>query len=485
MREFNLPHISSRSLPVDQPRSAWFIAALWIVLGLGGCTSVSQSAVMESTNLKPEVRHRIHATTFSVDGLSYYYAEGGETCILRRIAVATGDEDMARELGFCPTRLTHFADGGLLASSEDDSIWLASDGGVLFEDRNIVAAASPSRFLEKTAEGLSWTDGETQISLTVPELRNPRIARGEILVGIVTGDGVERLVRFDGGEPNALTPTFPSIGSYDVSPDGKELVFSVEHEETGFDVGLVSVDGSEIIWVPADPADERLVTWAPRGNKITYTIESHDATVLRSVHIPTTYQLTFDVPLTSVKEIRWEPKAELFAMVLESPTSGPWVDLVEYDGDNRRPLVGAKESVESTIDITTWEGGSGFLLGPTRVRYEDKLPVAVWIASDGIFDWRPAVARARLEGVGIVLVRGDTLDDSSGAFNDVVWADPARRYVVDAAGVITSLDQIAAGQTLITREDLAPRGERRVIRVSGAVSFEDAAVEAILGDLAN
>src|SRR5689334_5523982 len=52
---------------------------------------------------------------------------------------------------------------------------------------------------------------------------------------------------FNGSKP--LTPQFAALDSYDVSFDRKEIVFSAKRKDN-FDVGLVSMDGGDIHWIP-------------------------------------------------------------------------------------------------------------------------------------------------------------------------------------------------------------------------------------------
>ncbi|HEX3070576.1 MAG TPA: hypothetical protein VHX14_18555, partial [Thermoanaerobaculia bacterium] len=70
-----------------------------------------------------------------------------------------------------------------------------------------------------------------------------------------------------------LTPPFSAIDSFDVSLDRKEVVFSARRKDN-FDIGLVSIDGSDIHWVPQDPVDETDVQWAPRGNKVSFILHT-------------------------------------------------------------------------------------------------------------------------------------------------------------------------------------------------------------------
>src|SRR5690242_1155451 len=48
-----------------------------------------------------------------------------------------------------------------------------------------------------------------------------------------------------------LTPQFASIQPFDVSLDRREVVFSAKRGDN-FDVGLVSLEGSDISWIPPE-----------------------------------------------------------------------------------------------------------------------------------------------------------------------------------------------------------------------------------------
>src|SRR5581483_8198065 len=87
----------------------------------------------------------------------------------------------------------------------------------------------------------------------------------------------------------ALTPQLPAIQSFDVSLERREVVFSAKHTDN-FDIGLVSLDGSDIHWFPSDPADETDPQWASRGNKVCYIVHATSGDVVRTVHVPTATQ---------------------------------------------------------------------------------------------------------------------------------------------------------------------------------------------------
>ena len=72
-------------------------------------------------------------------------------------------------------------------------------------------------------------------------------------------------VKIEGGkivaDGKALTPAFAAIDSFSVSLQRREVVFSAKRSDN-FDIGLVSLDGGEIHWFPADPADRLIYATA-------------------------------------------------------------------------------------------------------------------------------------------------------------------------------------------------------------------------------
>src|SRR5438270_9843978 len=147
----------------------------------------------------------------------------------------------------------------------------------------------------------------------------------------------------------ALTPKFAAIDSYDVSLERKEVVFSAKRKDN-FDVGLVSIDGSDIHWIPEDPADEVGVQWAPRGNKVSYILHTPTGSIMRTVHIPTATPLSIGFPTTQIDALRWEPKAERFALVIESPDTSPHAVSMTYAGENRREIKAPSDRLDVSIE---------------------------------------------------------------------------------------------------------------------------------------
>src|SRR5262249_48593584 len=118
---------------------------------------------------------------------------------------------------------------------------------------------------------------------------------------------------------NELTPQLAAIQSFDVSLERREVVFSAKNGADNFDIGLVSLDGSDIHWFPSDPADETDVQWAPRGNKVSYIVHLKAGDVVRTVHVPTAAQLSVDFPYASIRALAWDRAAERYAVVISSP----------------------------------------------------------------------------------------------------------------------------------------------------------------------
>src|SRR2546428_8682997 len=146
-----------------------------------------------------------------------------------------------------------------------------------------------------------------------------------------------------------LTPQFRAIQSFDVSLERREVAFSAKRRDN-FDIGLVSLDGSDIHWVPEDPADETDVQWAPRGNKISFVVHTRTGDLVRTVHIPTSFQLTADFPYTAVRALGWEPAAERYAVVLTSPEASERIERLKYSGAGRESDVAPAVRLDVSIE---------------------------------------------------------------------------------------------------------------------------------------
>jgi hypothetical protein len=272
-----------------------------------------------------------------------------------------------------------------------------------------VAHAEQLRTVSYDAEGkLRWNTDP------IVSLRAPSGVR-------VRANAIER----DG---QILTTAFRAIESLAVSVERKEIVFSAKRAGN-FDVGLVSMDGSDVHWIPEDPADEIAVQWAPRGNKASYIVRAPTGDVVRTVHIPTASQLSVGFPGSIVRAVAWDPAAERYAAIVESPEKSPRIEVQKYGGEEQRTVV----PPAVTLDVESEPLAGGTVLRPSALRYGEKLPLVVWIAQER-FAWNDA--RATLQQNARVAVAIVTAEPDAAfwtAARAVPWLDTSRTYVVSAS----------------------------------------------------
>jgi hypothetical protein len=222
-----------------------------------------------------------------------------------------------------------------------------------------------------------------------------------------------------------LTPQFAAIESFDVSAERGEVVFSAKRKDN-FDIGLVALDGSDIHWVPEDPADETGPVWAPRGNKVAYIVHGKAGDTVRTVHIPTATQLSVPFPYASVQAFAWDVPAERYFVVLSSPDVSERVESVKYDGQAPRIEV----APEVTLNVATEPLGGALVLRPPTVRYGEKIPLVVWIANPP-YQWdddRGTLMRNKRVACAIM---PRTPDDAFWAAVDAApWIDAQHVYVI-------------------------------------------------------
>jgi hypothetical protein len=173
-----------------------------------------------------------------------------------------------------------------------------------------------------------------------------------------------------------LTPQLAAIQSFDVSLERREVVFSAKRGDN-FDIGLVSLDGSEIHWFPSDPADEIDVQWAPRGNKVSYIVRTKSGDVVRTVHVPTATQLSVDFPYATIRALAWDRAAERYAVVVSSPDASDRIESMKYDGTGRRTDVASVVR----LDVTAEPLAGALMLRPAAMHYGEHLPLVVWVAN--------------------------------------------------------------------------------------------------------
>ena len=225
----------------------------------------------------------------------------------------------------------------------------------------------------------------------------------------------------------ALTPRFAAIDSFDVSESRREVVFSAKRT-TSFDVGLVSLDGSDVHWIPEDPNDETSVQWAPRGNKVSYIVHTAAGDIVRTVHIPTSMQVASAFPYATVRSLRWAPDGERYVVVVASPDASARTESMRYDGSERRTEVGPKVN----LDVAMEPLAGGIVVRPSNMRYGERLPLVVWIAPR-LFDWSDARgALLQRERVACAIVTKPPDEAFWTAARAVPWIDASKPLVQSA-----------------------------------------------------
>jgi hypothetical protein len=418
----------------------------------------------------PAVPHRITTVSWTLPDSIVVSEERGSSCSARSLS-ASGVAQWEHDLPFCPDRAAVVAGGMVLFAAGDRSLLLARDGSPRQFPGQIVAAASESLVLSRS-HGLLEVAG-TDIHLPDRGVASSAIAERQghatVVLDLQDGRGAWSLV----GEPEhrVLTPPFPAIDSFDLSSDGREVVFSARRESGGFDVGLVSTDGGGVHWLPSDPADEVAVRWAPVGYRAGYLIRRGDGDLFRSIHIPTSVQLVIDFSLSSAVSWDWSPDAARIAIITSSPDRADHVDLVSGDGVVRRPLVEPRRRAELHVETL---GGfpDTILTRPALMKYNETVPLVVWTGEASPLRWDEArghlAGLARVASVVTPRAAADLDADFWRRLKSLGWIDSSRIYVV-GAGLRSS--GLPAGATLITAVtgEASPPGYRQ-IGAGGAVT---------------
>jgi len=268
---------------------------------------------------------------------------------------------------------------------------------------------------------------------------------------------------FNGEKP--LTPQFLAIDSFDYSAERKEVVFSAKRS-TNFDVGLVSIDGSDIHWIPEDPADEVAVQWAPRGHKVSFIVHNSSADIVRTVHVPTSAQLVVAFPYARVRDLRWDMAAERYAVVVSSPDASERIESVKYDGDAKR--VDTPPSVR--LDVNLEPLADGVVLRPNTMRYGEKLPLVVRIDAHPL-EWNDLNAAIVRAGRVALAIAGKAPDAAFWrAVRDVQWIDAAKPIVIGASGNEPNVTYIAPSES-IAPDRYARRGGTLLVAPGRVQSF--------------
>ena len=294
----------------------------------------------------------------------------------------------------------------------------------------------------------------------------PRAEAGEAPVtdvSIVRDANGARLVRAG----TDLTPSYPEIESFEVSGERKEVAFSARRKDN-FDIGLVSIDGSPVNWIPEDPADEVQPRWAPRGNKVSYFVRNRGGDFVRTVHIPTAFQLLTELPFGFAGELAWDAAGERYALASESADAGPRIEIMKYDGTQRRVVVPA--AVRLDVSVTPFAGG--LLLRPQTSTYGERLPLIIW-ESRRLNAWDGDRGRLLGDLRAASVVTDRITAELWKEIQAAPWVDPAKIYLV--AESAASIGGAPRSVLIIAGNGSIPAGRYR--RVQNVISVDPASVK--------
>lgn len=224
-----------------------------------------------------------------------------------------------------------------------------------------------------------------------------------------------------------ITEAFAAIESFDVSESRGEVIFSAKRDAS-FDIGLVASDGSATNWIPSDPNDEVRVAWAPRGNKVSYFVRAPLGDVVRTFHVPTSYQFALDFGPATLLALGWDPPAERFAISYSTVDASDRVEVMRYDGTERRMAIPPAKRVAA--DVLPFAART-IALRPHDPRYDEKFPVVIWTAER--FDWNDARA-ALLQNarVAVLVTTRPAGEELWKVIRETPWLDATRVFVVGA-----------------------------------------------------
>jgi dipeptidyl aminopeptidase/acylaminoacyl peptidase len=358
--------------------------------------------------------------------------EVGDGCTAQLLGL-DGAVESERKLPECPASVEGLEDGIWFMRSSVGRWYSRSIGELAELPANAVQARSRDNYVLRSEDELLWVSAGSRRKLppeVTPELQ---ISGANSIFAIARGAAGETIVRIDAdGGSQPLFEPIRRVESFDVSPDGREVIFAGDRSGN-LDVGLVSAASGEIRWIGPDPAPERGVSWAPRGNKVSWIVETATGALIRTVHIPTAYQVAVDLPFASAQSLSWEPKAERFAYVKTSLADGTSIETIRYGGEDRRTLVAPTGGFAGEADVLMNAGVSANVFAPGPLRYGERRPVVVWVVSPA-----EASTAARYDIPGspghIVITAGNPEVAFWDALSSLSWIDPARIFVVDMAG---------------------------------------------------
>lgn len=396
-----------------------------IAMVLAGCQTVSHPS---PPGAQASVQRKVKSVTairYSPAGVLWYLVTDGETCELRNQQIDSAAMQLSDE---CDSSAIVMVEETPVVTSTRHS-WWARDGQ-LGRMAPLFDAVAQGQVQGRDDGTAVWIHAGTEIELG--PVSAARILPATNRVIVLRGDRRELALIDATGQQMVLYSSESAIDSFDVDPREKEIAFSVRNNGS-LDVGLISTDSSAVSWVGRERTDERLVTWAPRGNKITYVAQEIGGTTLRSVHIPTSYQVAADFPALHVHQVSWEPKAEKFAAIVSSLVESPHVQTIRYAGEERSVVVAPAEKFDREIETIAIDGSIAAVIPPRAVRYGERYAAVIQFRDDAPWKWSDELAPAIREGTrGVIAVRGSVSKERIvDAVRNLGWIDADRLTFID------------------------------------------------------
>lgn len=447
----------------------------WLIVSLGlACSSASIRPPDRAVTAAP----RLHPNAVAVlqDGSVLIRSGDGANCDMSWSGAP------AVVLPFCGGSLRAI-DGGALITDAARSVRVsATPQGLTLQQTSerILDATSEHEVVEQNGE-LVWQNGDRIVKVgRADEWDEVRILDDSDALVLMKRRpaSVARISAAD-ARVQLLQDELAEIDSIDIAPDEKELVLSARRKDN-FDVGLLSTEGSRINWVVPDPLDEIGVTWAPRGNKVTYQVVAPFGTILRSVHVPTSWQLAVDLPFSRVHALAWEPKAEKFAVVYSGASHSPAVEWISFGGEVRSTIAAPASHAIGEIEPFS----DGVLIRPEIFRYNEKVPLILLVADDPL-RWRRANGEAREAGLAVGVVTTEGVAQALSDLKTIGWVDETRTVVIgrpaDSPPLAVREVRFAPGGT--EPRVVAADGGSEVIEGSDRDAVESFAVARLLASL--
>lgn len=191
--------------------------------------------------------------TFSKDGLEIAFISGGDLWVM---------ETELKE----PIRITNTAE------FESDPIFVEEDNAILFVGWK---DGQPDIWkVEREDPSLYWWQSEkfqlTQITDDAAKESDLQLSPNEQDLLFAHGRGDLRVLHMESGKARTLVDSFSSP-SFDISPDGKWIVYSGTDNNFNSDIWIAPIDQkSEAVNISRHPDDEYGPKWSPDGSKIAF-----------------------------------------------------------------------------------------------------------------------------------------------------------------------------------------------------------------------